>query len=52
MSVSDTSLTLERCRATFAARRFLSVPLAGLLCWAVVGFVSPWLSDSQAANES
>lgn len=49
MSASDTSLTLEQYRAAFAARRFLNVPLAGLLCWAVVGLASPWLSDFQAS---
>lgn len=48
MSTVETPLTLEQHRAAFTARRFLNVPLAGLLCWAVVGLVSPWLNDFQA----
>ncbi len=39
--------TLDEQRAAFNSRRFLATPLAGLICWAVIGIGSLFLDDSQ-----
>ena len=44
----DTPITLEAHRAAFSRRRFLAMPLAGLLCWAVIGIGSLFLNPFQA----
>lgn len=42
-------MTLEQYRKSFSNRRFLNMPLAGLLCWSVVGIGSCWLSPWQSS---
>ena len=41
---STESLSLEAQRAAFTGRRFLAMPLAGLICWTIVGIGSHFLS--------
>ncbi|GEA10767.1 hypothetical protein [Alteromonas sp. KUL49] len=40
-----TTLTLEHQREIFKQRRFLAMPLAGTLVWALIGIASPFLSE-------
>jgi hypothetical protein len=38
----NTAPSLEQQRSAFCQRRFLAVPLAGAICWAVIGIASPF----------
>lgn len=40
--------TLEEQRAAFISRRFLAMPLSGLICWAIIGIGSIFLNDFQS----
>src|SRR5690606_33743009 len=42
-------LTLEQQRQAFCRRRFLATPLAGAICWGIVGLAGYFLSTTQAA---
>lgn len=44
----DTALTLDAQRDAFARRRFLAMPLAGLLAWLVVGVIGCFGSQRSA----
>jgi hypothetical protein len=42
-------LTLDQQRQAFCRRRFLATPLAGAICWGIVGLAGYFLSPTQAA---
>ncbi len=44
----QTTLTLEQQRTAYCQRRFLAMPLAGLLCWSVIGIGSLFMSPFAA----
>lgn len=48
MTAPARPLTLEEHRAAFRRRRLVTMPLAGMLCWAVVGIASPFLTPFAA----
>lgn len=41
--------TLDQQRQDFCRRRFLATPLAGAICWAIIGLAGHYLSTTQAA---
>ena len=43
--MQHTQHTLEQQRELFKQRRFLAMPLAGMLVWAVIGIMSPFVSE-------
>ena len=47
MTSSDIS-TLEQQRAAYSSRRFLAMPLSGLICWAIIGIGSLFLNNFQS----
>ena len=48
MTVSSVR-SLEEQRRDFSRSRFLAMPIAGTIAWAIVGIVSPFVSPSLAA---
>ena len=42
---STTTLTLEQERTLFKQSRFIAMPLAGTLVWAILGLTAPFVSD-------
>jgi hypothetical protein len=42
--ITTSEKSLEAYRSEFATNRFLAMPMAGMLAWAVIGIASPWLS--------
>ena len=41
--------TLEQQRAEFSSRRFLAMPLSGVICWSIAGITSVFVSTPVAA---
>lgn len=48
MTIPTATMTLEEQRAAFSSRRFLATPLAGLICWAIIGVSSIFLNAFQS----
>lgn len=48
MTTATNLPNLETQRAAFSSRRFLATPLAGLICWSIIGIASPFLTEYQA----
>lgn len=46
---SETTPTLDEQREAFCRRRFLATPLAGAICWLIVGLAGHYLSTLHAA---
>ena len=49
MKPSAEQLTLDQQRQAFCRRRFLATPLAGAICWGIVGLAGYYLPSTQAA---
>jgi hypothetical protein len=48
MTALTNTNTLEEQRAAFTSRRFLAMPLSGLICWAIIGIGSLFLNNFQS----
>ena len=43
---SSATLTLERERTLFKQNRFIAMPLAGTIVWAILGLTAPFVSKT------